>query len=461
MTSDMKTPDAFYVDVYQTENEALFAGFLEDYFYKDFRERDGQHQVELVFSPRCNLGCTYCYVRKYYDTTFPDHLFDAERSIANAQKVLAWMRREGFVCDISIFSGELFAQQAGYDLMEMMLAFYMDTGSSLRPRCITVPTNFTFLLDDGMTVRVEDFILRFAALGMKLYLSASFDGKHMESNRPFVGDLDIPLQADRNDAYYDKVFAFIAGYGFGLHPMVYSGGIDRWQENFEWFQDMMAKHGVPWDNLYLLQIRNAEWTKDQNKACYDFVRYLLRYEYDHCGSLDAFLRHYCGTNNGGFNIGRNCFIQTDRGLSCALQTSLCIRVSDLTLFPCHRLMYEQHRLARLESNTGHGLAVRVENAPLGLAVYGCSFRQFPVCVNCPMRLFCVGGCLGSQYETNGTLFVPIRSVCQNTYWINKAILDEMTALGALDALVATLEPERKTAFEDMRRILCDEPTENL
>lgn len=447
MTSDMIPCDA------QAENQALFTGFLERYFYTDFRKPGGQHQLELVFSPKCNLGCTYCYVHKYYGETFPDHLYDAERSIANSRKVLAWMREKRFVCDINIFSGELLAQRAGYDLLDMMVCFYEETEARLRPRCITVPTNFTFLLRPEATFQVEDFIRRFAQLDIRLFLSASFDGKHMEQNRPYVGDLDVPLEAQRDDAYYDRVFRFIARHGFGLHPMVYSQGIEHWQENFMWFQEKMAVHGIPWDSLYLLQVRNAEWTEAQNKACYDFVRYLLRYEYERCGGLHAFLKHYCGTKNGGFNIGRNCFIQTDRGLSCALQTNLCIRASDLSVFPCHRLMYGHHRIGRYVEDEQEVLAFEAENAALGLAAYGCSFRHFPVCINCPMRLFCVGGCLGSQYETTGSLFVPIPSVCQNTYWINKAIVHEMEALGALDALAATLEPERKLAFQELRRVL--------
>jgi len=101
--------------------------------------------VEIVFSPRCNLGCTYCYVKKYYSEAFPDHLFDTERSIRNVRRILEWLAVEGFRCNVNIFSGELFAQAAGYELLDMMAGFYIGLPADKRPRVVTVPTNFTFL----------------------------------------------------------------------------------------------------------------------------------------------------------------------------------------------------------------------------------------------------------------------------------------------------------------------------
>ena len=57
----------------------------------------------------------------------------------------------------------------------------------------------------------------------------------MEDNRPFIRQLDIPINVIRDDAYYDKVFAFIKKHGSGIHPMLYSKGMDKWIKNFDWF----------------------------------------------------------------------------------------------------------------------------------------------------------------------------------------------------------------------------------
>ena len=438
------------------EDHALFRGFLEDYFYGNFRFPESTHCVEIVFSPKCNLGCTYCYVKKNYGKAYPDHLYNAERSIANTEKVLAWMAANRFTCGINLFSGELFAQKAGYDLLDRMIAFYQALDPALRPRHITIPTNFTFLCSENYTLRVEGFYNALDKLGIPLQLSASFDGKYMEQNRPFVNDLDIPLNVIRDDAYYDRVFSFIREHRCGLHPMVYSRGIADWKRNFEWFQSMMHKHQISWDNLYLLQIRNPKWTKEQNDACYDLARYLLRYEFVRSGgTAETFLTHYFDTPNGGFNLCRNTILRPGRGLTCALQENLSIRASDLKLFPCHRLMYDHLEIGTFLPDEKEILRFETRNASLGLTAYGCDFHNFPVCIQCPMKSFCVGGCLGSQYETTGSLFVPIPTVCQNTYAINKAIIDELTALGLFDAFAARLDPGHRLEFITLRKVICD------
>jgi len=42
--------------------------------------------------------------------------------------------------------------------------------------------------------------------------------------------------------------------------MIYSNMIEYWSDNFLWFMRNYVKYGIPLNNLYLLEIRNVEWS---------------------------------------------------------------------------------------------------------------------------------------------------------------------------------------------------------
>jgi len=249
---------------YWQENQELSDFIMENQFYKYFskdtpREKKCGRAIELIISPKCNLGCRYCYVHRYRDKLFDDDCFNEEKTISNLKLICEWMRHNNWNCDIEIFSGELLAQEVGYKVLETLAEYYESVTPDLRASMITIPTNFTFLCSEEATARVEAIRARLKAVDIELGLSASFDGKYMEQNRPYLHDLDIPLGGVRDDAYYDRAFQYCFDTCGGFHPMVYSKGIELWPKNFDWFQENFKRFDIPWDAIYLLQVRNVEW----------------------------------------------------------------------------------------------------------------------------------------------------------------------------------------------------------
>ena len=165
------------------ENNVAANYFLKEYFYKNFDSTNGvNNSIEVIFSPKCNLQCSYCYLHKYYQETFPTDMFNVEKSLANMEIVLEWMKKNNFNCPIEIFSGELFSQSSGYELLEVIYNFLVKN-PSFKPRYVTVPSNFTFICDDILTKKVKSLLDRYMDIGVPLLLSASVDGKYMEDNR--------------------------------------------------------------------------------------------------------------------------------------------------------------------------------------------------------------------------------------------------------------------------------------
>lgn len=433
------------------ENNILFNSFLKDYFWEPFRK--GEKGVELIISPECNLACAYCYINKYASKIFESSIFENSNVLSNLDKILNWMDINKFVCPIDIFSGELFAQEIGYQVLERIYEFYKD--KEVKIGGITIPTNFTFISSEECTKRIENLLKRFDEIGIRVYLSPSFDGKYMENNRPYKKDLDIELDKPRDDDYYDKVFQFSKKYGCGFHPMLYAKGIENWIQNFEWFQQMMLKHGIDWSNIYLLQVRNDGWTEQQNRDLYKFIQYIIDFAFEKCDkNIEKFIRFLLDGQHG-FNILSEPISEHNRGIGCSIQTSFGIRVSDLKQFPCHRLMYPNFQIGQLvdDKNT---LKYETKNAELGLAVYGFSIKSQPVCIKCPINKICIGGCLGSQYETNKEMFSPIKSVCSNSWWLMKAITDGLQRIKVLEHIIPLISKSKKQQIEFLRRISINE-----
>jgi hypothetical protein len=101
--------------------------------------------------------------------------------------------------------------------------------------------------------------------------------------------------------------------------MIYSKGIHEWKKNFLWFQEKMAERNIPWEAIYLLQVRNQEWTQEEVWGLQDFLRFLFDFAWEKVGedpqNLHDFL--FRGT---GFNILTQPISRIGRGLTCGIQS---------------------------------------------------------------------------------------------------------------------------------------------
>lgn len=435
---------------YEQENQLLFESFLDNYFYSDWREKN-MRSFEIIISPKCNLGCSYCYINKYNNKLF-NKTQSTDNVLSNIDYILKFLDNKQFTGELNLFSGELLSQQLGYDLLEKIYTFYKDKPREKKIKLICIPTNYTFICDEECTSKVQDLIDRFRDIGINLFLSASFDGKKVETYRPYKEDLDFCFKENyRTDDYYEKVFAFMKKNDFGPHPMIYNKAIFNWKENFDWFQSMLEKYDMDWWNLYLLQVRNNGWTKEQNQEMYNFIRYIIDFSLKKCDNNPEKLLEFLKKRKG-FNILTAPFFKTNRGTTCGLQLNLCIRAEDLKTFSCHRLMYEDFIICDWEKDEEVGLKPIVKNAELGITTYGCNTKSFPICIECPIKELCNGGCLGAQYESTGSMFTPIPNVCKNYYYLIKAVIDGFDEIGITEKFIDYANFEQRKAIEILRSI---------
>jgi len=409
----------------QREDDQLIENFLQKTFFsawkpenKDVTKYQNYKTLELQVNAACDLKCKYCYYAKYKNDLYHPSIAKHSLTLKNLDIVLNWLTENNYRPNLEVFSGEPFMQEVGFQVVEKVVDWYVENELDTN---LIIPTNFTFLFDDQKTERVEKIIER---SNRRLCLSASVDGKYCDVNRPFANGKTV-----RTDEYYDKLFKFIHKHQFAFHPMIYNENIERWKDNWLWYQENMKKYGIPFTAIYLLEVRNAEWNKQQLKEFYKFIRFVINWTWNNVKKDVAPEKFPLFVfDHKLFNLF-SMFGTLGRGVGCSMQSTIQLRLGDLTTSVCHRASYKPHNLWKFVTENDKIVGVESLNHNLALACNSLDFRASPYCVYCSIRELCNGQCLGSMFETNGDLFTPIPTVCALEHMKVAAMLDELKDLG--------------------------------
>lgn len=426
----------------ETENDKLVKSLLERTFFTAWKreninkEKFGNYvTLEVQMNAKCDLACKYCYYERYGSELYPLKISGNSLVMKNFEMLLNWLEENQLFPRIEPFSGEIFSQNIGFKLVDRLLDFYIKNDLTSSPQhYVVIPTNATFIFSDKKTKEVENLLNKAKDNNIPMYLSLSVDGKFVENeNRPFKsGKL-------RDDEYYDKLFAFAKKWNFSFHPMIYSNGVEKWIDNFLWFQEMFKKYDIPFFYIYLLEVRNVEWTKQQIKDFYKFMRFICNYYYNFVGiSGNDFIKYVTEVKLSNiFSL----FYRVGRGTGCSVQSAMQLRLGDLTHSICHRAAYKPHNLWKFKTDENKIIGIEALNAPLFLSHQTMDEDNFPMCESCFIKYLCNGQCLGSMNETNGSLFAPIPTVCALEHAKMAAVVDECISLDILKDWYPFVRPE--------------------
>ena len=408
--------------------------------------------------------------------------------LRNLDALIRWIKENDFYPKLELFTGETFIQPIAFKVLNRIID---ELGGDIE-RIIVVPTNFTFILSDKLTGKVERLLEKGRARNINIILSASFDGKYCEGNRPFKTNVESSeesparvwswkyrgLPDPRNDEYYDRAFAFAKKWNFGFHPMIYSEHIKDWKKNFLWFQENFEKINHPWYNLYLLEIRNVEWSDEQIQDYMDFIKFLWRWSYRKCGGNISTLFDFLFKKKG-FNTLSSALSTVGRGIGCSIQGTVFVRLGDLAIVPCHRTCYEAFNYGRFKIESGiqkvsgytrkNGSTVKdyikdagdrivgmeAENVELMFGIYTMDSANLPYCETCLINPLCNKGCLGSQYEVTGDMFTPIPTVCKLYHAKMKAMVEIFMELKIFDAVVNRISTHKREALITIKKMLLE------
>ena len=389
--------------------------------------------LDLIIRPECNLNCKYCYIAQHGKELYPiNERVSNETILKNINNLLhyIYIRYNLFIEDFHLFSGDLFYDCFLFDVLDVFykhmshqheLYGQLYTLNTQYPVTIHIPTNGLFILEDDKVERFNEYFEKFKEIGVVLYLSISTDGKYVVNTRE---DQELP------DDYFDKLFKFCLEKGYFFHPMIGADNIDNWIENYDWWRDKLKEykyaeaqtdHFLP----MMLEVRNDNWTYEKVDKYIQLLDHMIDDRFKMCDNdIVKFTKHLYSIYTpdkeegilpmlSGYDPVLLINEEECQNLLCTVQTSLHIRMNDLTIVPCHRTAYKQFEAGHFITNPEDGKIIGFEagNLSVWLMVLNIRRSTLPKCARCVIQPFCVSGCLGAQYEASGEIFHPIDSVC--------------------------------------------------
>jgi len=418
------------VSDYQKENNELATNMIRKRFYRAFKgERfpggENLRQLELIIDRKCNLACKYCYYDKFSDQYFTKESIDKETIIKNVKMIGDWLVKEGMRPDLSLFSADIMFRDIIFDLADALAPF-------LKENNVVVPTNASFIADDKQFEKVEALIDKYP----NLQLSLSIEGKYCEHSRPYLGK----KKEDRDDAYYERAFDFAKRRGYGFHPMIHSSNIRDWKKNLIWYLEMLKKYDVPPKGLYLLEVRNNDWSNEDLLEYKEFMKFSIVHIFEKLcnGKYDAFRKLII--NEGTFNYIGSIFVNTGRGMGCSIQSMLDIRVGDMAVFPCHRLAYKYFEIGKLKLPEFEMYDVKKPELMIGIDSLESS--NMPKCDYCIINKLCSSGCLGQFFEESYDMFYPNPQVCRLLHMKILGTIEGLIEAGIFNNIVSDIRPDK-------------------
>lgn len=433
------------------EDSEIVKNFLNRTFFSSWKNRNyctktnylNYSHLELQISGHCDQKCKYCYYAKYSNELYPPSISGKTNVLKNLEIVLNWLEENNYWPSFELFSGEIFSQELGFLVAERLVDWMIKTKKETGE--VIVPTNFSFIYDDKKTERIEKLLEKCKENKIYFYLSASVDGKYSDENRPFK-DGRI-----RTDEYYEKVFSFCKKWNFNFHPMIYNTTINQWKDNWLWFQEMMKKHEIPYQNIYLLEVRNYEWKKSEIKEYYKFIRFIVNWTITFLiksglvdGKETTVIKYL--HKNKLFNAF-NMFSTAGRGIGCSIQAALQLRLGDLTSSLCHRAAYKPHNMWKFQVENDKIVGVEGINSHLLIGMESADHSIFPVCESCLINKVCTYQCLGSMYEVHKEPMIPIPTVCALQHAKIAAVYDELYDMGFHQEFMAWASKDKEQTMK--------------
>lgn len=399
--------------------------------------------LEIFLTAACNQKCDYCYLIKH-EGLYPKECMDKELILKNLHILYDWIIENNYhIPKCEFFTGEIWQTQFGLDVLDITLN-YLKKG--LQVDWFMIASNCSFLFDEVQTCKIQHYIDEFQKNGSGLVYSISVDGKIIEDIRPLRNG------QVRTDEYYERMFLFAKHNNYFFHPMVASTTVSRWIENHKWWEENLKYWDRSIANLMMLEVRNDDWTPESMKAYNEFNKYLIdKYLNEECGgSIEKFAHHLMNfrmTYDDSSKIGGYiswCFPETDSFIGCTASTDLTVRMGDLAICPCHRTSYNKYLYGKFVVENDKIVDIVANNPQMACKILMSNFNLASFgCDTCTFNEFCLKGCYGAQYESQGDPFIPVPNVCEFFKSKYGFLLHYYEKLGVVDYLrsVSPLEKE--------------------
>lgn len=414
------------------ERQKLLKTFLDLYFFKEWKEdivvKRKKTGISLVISSVCNTKCSYCYYKNYGNELYPYKIQNPENIVKNTEIFLDWLFLNGYKLNyLEIFSGEFFNLSFYREILDICKKYFKRSNIK---GSISVPSNSTFLFSESKTKEVSEIIEEFSKEGVDILISHSVDGKYLDN---FTRKTKSGEKYD--DKFYENLFRFAKKYDFCFHPMVSAEGISEWKENFVWYINKLIDSHGSFDEairyLYLLEVRNPDWKKEDLVKLEDFILFMIEYLFQKVGrDKTKFIRTFLMDTR--LNFFTSIFSLTGRGIGCSTQTELEVRMGDLAIIPCHRTSYNGFSGGYFKVENDKIVDIIPENPETYILFKSFQASESIGCGTCLIGDICSHYCMGTNMEVNKDFFIPVETVCRMEFVKVISIVKGLMGIGVLD-----------------------------
>lgn len=445
-----------YFKYLKNESDRLLGKFLENYFFDNFskppKRFSQSKRIELFTTAKCTSACNYCYLKKQGNKLYPSCCDNEKDILKNLDIFMKYYVDHQFKAELEVFGGEGITTGLTLKSLDIIYNHLSKAQKECRPSRISLPEDCQFINSVELTEKVQEYIDKFHKIGISLTISLSVDGKFMDVNRSKKDD-------ERLDEYYDRLFKFADKNYLGAHPMVSANNIDKWIDNYKWWWEQSEKTGVMLaDRLMMLEVRNGDWTEEKIYKFLEFLNYLIDFywERDYKHQPEEFAKRiiirdsYPSGNYDNISLPfKDLEVGENTGLTCGIQEILTVRLGDLAICGCHRTCYDIYTAGNFIVENDKIVSISANNVGAYIAMLTRSQAVAPVCKDCPIVNFCIGPCLGANYEDCGDLFIPHESVCNLMKAKIMFLLIKYEDLGILDEIYKRINPREKEIIQKL------------
>lgn len=403
---------------YEQEQNEIIENLIFNDIYPLLGKSTENHGINLEFfiTSTCNKKCEYCYLQKHEDILYPKELRNPDTILKNLRIYLEHLIvKKVHIARLDFFTGEIWESQFGRDILLTVLE-YLKKG--LRMRHIMIPTNGSFINNPKDVEFYEKMIEEYKKVNVQINFSLSDDGLYLdELNRPYTN-------SNRSDIenFYNKIFEFCKKYEYAFHPMIAANGIEHQINSIHWWEQQFKKYNLSLGkDIMFLEVRNDDWTDEKILSYLEWLKEFsdIVFNSEECFNKDVF--NFTSQLTYTYDRSkRKCFFNTyspillGRGprANCGITQSLCVRLGDLAICPCHRTAYPKLIYGYYQVEDDKITGIKCNNYYFALINYVGSQYCYLKCDACPINWYCPKGCLGAQLEKSYDPLFPIESVCR-------------------------------------------------
>lgn len=385
-------------------------------------------KLEIYLTSMCNQHCEYCYLVKYKGL-YPAEFNKKDIILENTKKLFDWILKNDYMIpEIEFFTGEIWHSDFGLQILEIGLQAIK---RGLKTPGFLIPSNCSFVLDEIQLAKIQTYIDEYRSHGVNLQFSISVDGAILENEIRPLNNGVIKTQD-----FYDRLFLFAKHNNYCFHPMVSAISASRWIDNYAWWEDMFEKYDMDINNLMMLEVRNNDWTDEAIEGYNKFITALIKKRFKECGcDTRKFIEDYfCFNGNGLHGYVPYAPAPADTFAGCTVANSLCVRVGDLAICPCHRTAYNKFLYGYFQLNDkGEIDTIKASNPQMAVRILFSNIHSTNFkCDTCIYAPYCLKGCFGCQFEEEDDPFMPIEGVCKffEAKWNN--IVHQLEKMGIID-----------------------------